>query len=190
MKRMLLPQSLVASLLSGATQVSMPVKPQLRPENEYPYYADDLLETCPFPVGTEVWVPETWNARDVVYDDYCGGFEAGYPLNPIPRVRPDFRYVVDYKATDGNEGPWRPAITMPSWAARLRYIIEEIEAGRMCDEKDQGRIPVGRLLGEGIIVSTEGRSMVDRYIARWNAAYPDYPWSGNPWRYTYTVRRL
>lgn len=214
MKRMLLPQLLIPSLLAGATQVSVPVRPQPEcrdnqwrweasefrsffiagdaPGHEGHHYggitvleevANGLEEYCPFPVGSRVWVPETWalapklawasDVPRVACDDSRDG-EAAY-----------------FKASFDRAGHphWRSPATMPEWAARLRFTIEGVWVGRACDERYQGRQPVGRLIGEGMVATGDG-SMTDRYIARWNAAYPDYPWGGNPWRYTYTLRRL
>lgn len=98
-KRMLLPQLIAQALLSGATQVSVPVKPQpwcnkwgtwmWKPDRAWwkqnPQYfvsgsSPEELARCmllPRPaiiplgdIGTRVWVPETWMVYDVQMDPH------------------------------------------------------------------------------------------------------------------------
>lgn len=212
-KRMLLPQSLVQALLSGATQVSVPVKPQpwsderdgeawwhwrsnhgavhARSGQEF-----DLSPYAPLPIGTEVWVPETWCPyADEMTKEYCQAHDPwwGEPIKPAV-------YAADY----GKECPpldvggcehWRSPVTMPSWAARLRYEVEGVKAGRAWDATYQDALLEGwhPVIGH-IELPITNQGLVDTahdwYKVHWNAACPAYPWSTNPWRLTYSLRRL
>ena len=134
-KRMLLPQLLVQSLVSGATQVSMPVKPQpilvaCKERWLYDYselyvgrcdYDDiflviEVLRHCPFPIGTQVWVPETWQ-----YWEYW----------TTSRIA----YKADGSVNNNAFGdPWNSPATMPSNFARLRYEVEDVKVERQGDD--------------------------------------------------------
>ena len=145
-KRMLLPQPIVASLLSGATQVSVPVRPQPRlgPSGNwwwdapswlgaYPneeWLREALTEHCPFPVGTRVWVPETWwQMSDDIVEYKADGLDSWYNECEIPGPQPErCRHSDSCIGCPTLRRYWRSPATMPSWAARLRYIIEGVEA--------------------------------------------------------------
>ena len=143
MKPIIMSAESVRAILDGRkTQTRRVIKPQPEPfldtktkmvwsyhhravYGTYAEMAEFMRLHSPYTVGQRLWVRETWNARDVVYDEYCGGYEAGYPLKPMPRTRPEYRYVIDFKATDGDEGPWRSPVTMPRWASRLTVEVAE-----------------------------------------------------------------
>jgi len=217
MKRIVLPQAIVSVLLSGATQVSVPVRPQPEllygtwhweasefrsfyisgdePGHEGHHYygrtvleevADALLGFCPFPIGAVVWVPETWapandNADSIAYK--ADGLSAAPSL-----LMYDGTEVACY---------WKPAITMPEWAARLRYEVEGVKAG-MAHELDYDSA-----LAEGYdrnfqIAAPDCADPTCKGIhygptwhrvSVWDSIWPAYPWDSNPWTLTYTLRR-
>jgi len=201
-------------LTTGECLVVRPVKPQPRdPRTNFHFSLDGvwLLErrgyenyaarsedgmsiTCPYPIGSRWWVRETWNARDVVYDEYCGGYEVGYPLNPMPRTRPEYRYVIDFKATDGDEGPWRSPIFMPRWASRITLEVTGVRTERVQD------ITYDDILAEGwnsrtsepITDGTAGEDARAWYIALWDSinARRGYPWVSNPWVWVVEFKRI
>lgn len=85
---------------------------------------------CPYgQAGDRLWVRETWNAASVCYDDYNGGYEAGYPLDIIPKSKPSNCAL--YYAAEGDDGPFRPSIHMPRWASRITLVIDEIRVQRV-----------------------------------------------------------
>ncbi len=69
-------------------------------------------------VGQVVYVREAWQVCDLIYDEYNGGWEAGYPLKEIPKSKPEYKVALFYKL-DGDDGPFRSPLFMPAWAARF-----------------------------------------------------------------------
>jgi hypothetical protein len=143
-KRMFLPQPIQQSLLSGATQVSVPVRPQPRLSlkgnwwwdfsggiGAYPddtFLSEALIEHCPYPVGTVVWVPETWMTN---------GADSLYQLMARGKIAPR----IIYKATSPEYGrmfKWRASTTMPEWAARFRYVVKGVKAEVLLQRGWQG----------------------------------------------------
>lgn len=155
-----------------------------------------LADNSPYPVSSRWWVREVFNARDVVYDEYCGGYEAGYPLNPMPRTRPEYRYVVDYKATDGNDGPWRSPIHMPRWASRVTLEVTDVRAERLQDITEDSAIAEGVTAraypaADYGYIEHELGTLVGGFGALWDSinAKRGYPWSSNPWVWVIGFRK-
>ena len=201
MKPIIMSAESVRAILGGRkTQTRRVVKPQPRdPRTNFHFSLDGvwLLErrgyenyaarsedgmsiTCPYTVGQRLWVRETWNARDVVYDEYCGGYEAGYPLNPMPRTRPEYRYVIDFKATDGDEGPWRSPIFMPHWASRITLEVTGVRAERLQDIDNCGAIAEGVPPPRMEPCGAESHDSVQVYLEWWDKLNPKHPWASNP----------
>ena len=210
-KRMFLPQTVIQSLLSGATQVSVPVRSQPEYSTDIDGNAPEwswwitrnmpaicpsedslreiLVAASPFPVGTVVWVPETWR-----------------PVFMTPRPRTETLTVVQYQA-DGAFNrddwggckfgePWESPARMSRDLARLRYMVEGVKAGRVQDVTEDdadieffgGDVP-HRVFPE-LFDDSGSLTMIECFAVAWNASYPAYPWPTNPWRLTYELRRL
>ena len=210
MKPIIMSAESVRAILDGRkTQTRRVIKPQPEPfldtktkmvwsyhhravYGTYAEMAEFMRLHSPYTVGQRLWVRETWNARDVVYDEYCGGYEAGYPLNPMPRTRPEYRYVIDFKATDGDEGPWRSPIFMPHWASRITLEVTGVRAERLQE------ITEADVDAEGFNGDFPGRAFPSVFTGDWDYygqfSMPEcygilwdsingkrYPWDSNPW---------
>jgi hypothetical protein len=155
-----------------------------RPDNPDPIYF-----RAPFAPG-DCFVREAFNVYDVIYDDYAGGFEAGYPLKKIPREAPGFGYCVYYRQ-DGNEGPWRSATQMPEWAARYIVTLGDPVPGKLGEVTENDAV----LEGFGIlntrpdyIYSPWDSNPLDEFGETWNQIYPRHPWSPDRWTWAYPVK--
>jgi hypothetical protein len=107
----------------------------------HPEYPTDKWFSCDYGVGDVVPVKETWNAYDVGWDDWCGGWEIGYPLDTIPKEKPT--RVALFYAADGDDGPWRSSTTMPLWAVRTHVRVTSVACVRACDLTDEQVIAAG-----------------------------------------------
>lgn len=161
-------------------------EPKLPPWSKWPYQT-----------GMNLWVRETWQAHDVIYDDYCGGYEAGYPLKQIPNKKPS-NVSVSY-AEDGEDGPWRPSIHMPRWASRITLEITDARVERLHeiteeDARAEGIIDGGCLncgKSEPCGCPNPQPDARDTFVYLWDSIYgKKYPWKSNPWVWVIEFRRV
>ena len=68
-----------------------------------------MRQHSPYPVGSRLWVRETWNT--VPSMKWCAEHQ-------LP-------HRVCYRADDGDDPPWRSPIFMPRWASRLTVEVVE-----------------------------------------------------------------
>ena len=125
--------------------------------------------------GDRLYVQETWNIWTVCYDDYNGGFEIGYPFEKIPKKKPECQHMIDYRADEDHEGPWRPPMFMPKWAARYWLECKATWTERLQD------ISNSDIEREGIIYRYPVSRKEDFKIL-WNSinAKRGYTWESNP----------
>jgi hypothetical protein len=91
---------------------------------------------CPYGYpeeGVRFWVREAFQASSYCPGEYGGVGEVGYPLHAQPPQPPAGSYVVDYRADGYEDGPWRPSIHMPRWAARLFLELVSLRCERVSD---------------------------------------------------------
>lgn len=134
---------------------------------------------CPFPVGTMLYVRETWSPdradfypcyRVVYKADYSIDIEGGKVYSPEKNQWYPFR--------------WRSAATMPKWAARtwavttaarverlqeIRWNVQQLEASGM-------RLPPTELYPH----TNRGSKLTSRFERYWNARYGTGSWDANP----------
>lgn len=139
----------------------------------------------PIMPGDVLWAKETWQAHDVGWDDWCGGWEAGYPFKTIPKDKPE--HVCLSYAADGGDGPWRPSTNMPRWASRFAFTVAAVraqQAGDITDADAQacGAEPVD--MG-GVYPSARAarrHSHLQGYARHWDAQHGKrYPWAPGLW---------
>ena len=108
--------------------------------------AKALKTFCPYSVGMELWVRETWAPRsdiDGAAEPERGRHYCMYRANPKDDPRDPMNYH-DYG------GKWRPSIFMPRWASRITLEITGVRVERLHD------ITEGDAKAEGCTASTWG----------------------------------
>jgi hypothetical protein len=151
--------------------------------------------------GETVYIKEAWQVTDLMYDDYNGGWEAGYPLKQIPRVKPDYKVAIFYKA-DNDEGTFRSPLFMPAWTARYFIQITDVRAERLQDiaKHQEDAIAEGVLFMGGIADNLDEApwcaSLNDQepmkypsaaYGRLWNSINK-IKWDSNPWVWVYSFK--
>lgn len=202
----------------GCGRLSEPMLPPLPEEGHYTFQVrggtthymprDLMLERSPFGgVGSEFFVAETWAPEpgyeeshdSAVYDG--GGGSAGrvvYKADERPA------YLDDPGLTYGIKR-WRPATTMPEWAARL---ILRVKSVRLLNVQDMDPLDVQK---EGLILRShhdrnfgkcpvsvlDGKMYLDLLglaKASWDHTWAKkgFPWSSNPmaWRVEFQVKEV
>jgi hypothetical protein len=161
---------MVRSILDGRkTQTRRVVKYKANAEEGSTVHPHE----CPFgPVGTRLWVRETWR------------LPAGAPIG-----------WVDYKADDDRVGfKWRPSIFMPRWASRITLEVMGVKVERLQD------ISEADTMAEGVDLSNELYPNINasykariKFMTLWNSINgkkPGRAWVDNPFVWAITFRRL
>ena len=83
--------------------------------------------------GEVLWVREAWQLMTcMICGDYGDREECEDEIGgPIPRT-PAPHYAARY-ATEGDEGPYRPGVHMPRWAARTLLTVKKVRVERVRD---------------------------------------------------------
>ncbi|KKL54580.1 hypothetical protein LCGC14_2264010 [marine sediment metagenome] len=146
---------------------------------------------CPYgQVGDRLWVRETWNVLDCLYDGYNGAWEVGYPFPTIPKEKPDYNHALFYRAdpnSDEDEATWRPSIHMPRWASRITLEITGVKVERIqdisgADAIDEGIVP--------FLIGHPGEAERRYFATLWDSinAKRGYGWDVNPWVWALTFK--
>jgi len=146
-----------------------------------------LTWMCPYPVGSELWVRETWEGelygKPIYKADYepYKAFTGEYPLG-----RPD---------------KWRSPVMMPRWASRFTLVVTGVECKQAMDitEKEARALGAEQCpYADGKVWSPPGgcscylqepepRPFACSLFAEWDSLFPAYPWESNPWLWCYQV---
>jgi len=125
--------------------------------------------------GDRIWVREAWNVWALTQG---GLYLEDHPYPSIPDSYCSSRFCLDYRARKVSDGPWRPSIHMPKWAARLWLEIVEVR------REPLQAIGVSAIKAEGVVLldSPPRTLYLKRFAAIWNAinASRGYPWGANP----------
>lgn len=78
---------------------------------------------APHPVGSEMWVRETWT-QDGRGGQMANGEDAVYYLADMPDPAPWKEY-------------WKPSIFMPRWASRLTLTVKDVRVERLQDISEE-----------------------------------------------------
>lgn len=203
MKPIIMSAESVRAILAGRkTMTRRPVKPQRPVEYEYKHYADDLLEHCPYPIGSRLWVRETWCPyADDMTREYCQTHdpEWGEPIKPAV-------YSADYEKgcpplDVGGCEKWLSPVTMPRWASRITLEVTGVRAERLQE------ITEADVDAEGFNGDFPGRAFPSVFTGDWDYygqfSMPEcygilwdsingkrYPWDSNPWVWVVEFRRI
>ena len=233
MKRIIIPQSLIPALRDGRkTQHRVPLRPkdivnrtrdvqiydlptigEFRADKsgvmsaylrEFPGVSLGELR-CPYKVGDELWVPETWCEASPEHRDRHGVRQAIYKASTSgdgDDIRQDYIRL-------GHAYRWRSPATMPRWASRFALTVAAVRVERVQDIGEADAVAEGmrsftkdgRLWKywpcdpcDGPIKNTWQdlpRNAKDAFVAHWDATHGPGAWTRNDpvWVPTFTVRQ-
>lgn len=156
---------------------------------------DKELIAPPYPVGTRLWVRETWQAIHVSIDPETGYGDDLFAAHSIPADSNDGFWRVAYRATEPEECredrgfSWRSPRFMPRWASRITLEVTDVRVERLTDISEDD------CKAEGIVAPP----MEDEGAFCYEEAYADlwdsingkkHPWESNVWVWAYTFRRV
>ena len=165
-KPILFSSPMVRAIQDGRkTQTRRVVKP---PPREW--FGKEWIEAkykCPYPVGTRLWVRETFHHG--TKDD------------------------IIYKA-DGDSGylKWTPSIFMPRWASRINLEVTATRAERLQEISEEDAKAEGCLLYYDAPNRVDRRhpKYSENFHTFWDSINgKKYPWRANPWVWRYEFRR-
>ncbi len=129
---------------------------------------------CPYPVGTRLWVRETFCKNDNKDSDNNGGYE----------YRADY-----YGAMCIDIIEWKPSIFMPRRASRINIMVTKVRVERPQDISGEDAE------AEGLIHPEYGRGSVGSMFGLQQVIFPElwntinkkrgYGWDVNPWVFVY-----
>jgi hypothetical protein len=140
--------------------------------------------TCPHPVGSLIWVKETW--RPTFMPTFDGGIDAAY-------------YRADFANDDieANTATWKPSIHMPRKFARIWLEVTAVRVERLQDISEDDALAEGayhwwqslsRIEQETIY--TGGRGPCGCFKDLWIIINGKESWERNPWLWVYTFKRV
>lgn len=128
----------------------LPIWWRTLPEPDDPVRQSDYYDhgmPTPFPVGTQIWVRETWLELDREH-----WFDYRKPRDWLYSVGVPRRNSVAYRADTDSDGDeirqqygykWRPSIQMPRWASRLTLEVTDVKVERLQDISEEDAIAEG-----------------------------------------------
>lgn len=116
--------------------------------------------------GDCIWVRETWQQHTPGPDP---DVHVGKPHHLLPVL-----YRADLSAPSTDDGPWRPSLFMPRWAARIWLLVTEVRREPLRE------ITEAAAQAEGV-APIDG-SHLRAYVALWDAlnTTPGTRWTDNP----------
>jgi hypothetical protein len=127
---------------------------------------------CPFPVGTILWVKETWKPH----------VETSVHSPAI--------YQAEYELSRGS-GPWKSARFMPKWATRLWLEVTEVRAQRVREITEEDAKAEG-CPGDCCFNDVPTEKCSDWFRLLWDSlnAKRGFGWDVNPSVFCYSFRRI
>ena len=139
---------------------------------------------CPYPIGTRLWVRETWRPLS---DD-------GVPMVPDDDGALPVEYRADADFVHGHGVAWRPSMFMPRLASRITLEVTDVRVQRVqeitpADAKAEGDHERSGKLG---YYERGALCHVDWYRMVWDGINEKrgFGWAVNPWIWAYTFRAL
>ena len=138
----------------------------------------------PHPVGSRIWVKETW--RTVNDPATCIGdaLEIDYRADGITRIMDKV-----------GKSRWRPSIHMPRWASRINLDVTEVRLERLQDISEEDAKAEGVTLGEDRSWAFKEAGLKYEphrfaYELLWDEINGPGSWDQNPWVWVYTFKRI
>lgn len=144
-----------------------------------------------YQVGDDLYVREAFQFVETQYDGYCICYRADGEIRKIlyneedDWGNPKGCYGIGNPVKDFFEGPWRPSIHMPRWAARLIMPVTEIRIQRLDDITEEDA------QAEGV---TPGKESCNDYrcafLRKWDELYGKRGLGveNNPWVFAVTFQ--
>ena len=135
----------------------------------------------PHPVGSRIWVRETWRAYDRMLECPCYDYCQCPPTGTI-------LYRASHAVCDEK---WRPSVHMPRWASRITLEITDVRVQRLqeisgIDAKAEGVSVPAHIPQDGADLDWARRE----FQSLWNSIHGPDAWEQNPWVWAYTFRRV
>ena len=155
-------------------------------------------DEAPHPVGSRIWVKETW--RTVNDPATCIGdaLEIDYRADGITRIMDKV-----------GKSRWRPSIHMPRWASRINLEVTEVRVERLQEITNEdaleegivdwcpydrcggiGYLPQNHTVTEPEVCECSHFDGVEVYKLLWESINGPGSWDQNPWVFVYTFRRV
>ena len=152
----------------------------------------------PHPVGSRIWVKETW--RTVNDPATCIGdaLEIDYRADGITRIMDKV-----------GKSRWRPSIHMPRWASRINLEVTEVRVERLQEITNEdaleegivdwcpydrcggiGYLPQNHTVTEPEVCECSHFDGVEVYKLLWESINGPGSWDQNPWVWVYTFKRI
>lgn len=157
---------------------------------------NNLLKRCPYPVGTRLWVRETWGVAP------CYNDKPPAALSFLSARNVD--YKADPRRYQGvHVDKWRPSIHMPRWASRITLEVTGVKVERVQEISEEDAraggveaIPhVGPMRAFGWKDYSGGIGFfraAESFRTLWDSIYASrgYSWDANPWVWCLEFKRV
>jgi hypothetical protein len=147
---------------------------------------------CPHPVGTRLWVRETWSPdHQSFYPHFRTVYRANWDVETEDGevYSPEARAYFPFK--------WRPSIHMPRWASRITLEVTGVRVQRLQDLSDieaqaEGIRRRGPDIGWHWETGYGEHYQAPRYAfqALWKQVNGPNSWAVNPWVWAYTFKKV
>ena len=134
---------------------------------------------CPYPVGTRLWVRETWATRSDL------GKHVEYRASHQEPAERPFAHIYDEKTR------WRSPMFMPRWASRITLEVTDVRVQRVQE------ISAADAVAEGVMATEFWTPDLVRpcraaFRKLWDSlnAKRGFGWDSNPWVWAYTFKVL
>lgn len=138
---------------------------------------------CHHPVGSRIWVKETWaDVRLLGLDDDLFPRKAAYRADCMSSESLDIAKEYGVK--------WKPSIFMPRWASRIDLEVTAVKVERLKDITDFDAFQEGAESQPGNITGPYCSSHIEGFKQLWESINGEGSWDLNPWVWVYTFRRV
>jgi hypothetical protein len=190
-KPILFSAPMVQAILDGQkTQTRRIVKPQfsvfhgMRPDNSIDtnriFRGADQSIHCPYPVGTLLWVRETWGSPDADHVKCAEGRKPQQGDRIVYRANPADEYQWGKGKPSQGSFHWRPSIFMPRWASRITLKVTGVRVERLQSISEVDAVAEGMPIDDPI----------HDYSILWNSINGKGAWENNPWVWVYTFQKI
>lgn len=166
---------------------------------------NSLYEKCPFEIGMELWVRETFALENTL--EYHGDHEVvkdGRPIKQCDNGVDDYLLIPRYRATEPDvllmhdkwdehdpktqKTIWKPSIFMPRWASRIQLLITDIRVERLQDISEEDAKSEG--VDDNIEYYGDNPTSYNLFKSLWSQINRKESWDANPWVWIIEFERI